>query len=443
MSRKIYTTEKFIQKAKQVFGDIYDYSDTHYISYNKKVLIYCPKHGAFEKSPSHHLSGQGCPECAGRRRYNSDSFISKAKKIHGEKYIYSRVHYENISTRVAIICPSHGEFMQLPHDHLSGKGCPICAAHTRGLKKKQRFADLFIERAIKKHGNKYDYSEAIVDGADKNICIICPIHGKFYQSANNHLHGKGCPKCAKVFMDTQYFIDKAKQIHGDKYVYEKVVYVNAHRNIIIGCSIHGEFRQTPNRHLQGGGCPQCGLDSLSQKFRKSIKTFISEARIIHGDKYDYSKVIYINNRRKVEIICPIHGSFKQVAGSHLVGMGCPKCSESHLEREVRLELEKRSIKYVYEKRFRWLGLMTLDFYLPEHNIAIECQGVQHFEDVNFTGLWKKFNFEAQVERDIRKQQLCKEHGVKLYYYAERERNSFLGDRVFNSTADLLSEIFEQ
>lgn len=440
MRGELYTTEKFIQKAKHVFGDLYDYSNTHYVSYNKKVEIVCRKHGMFEKSPSHHLQGQGCPECAGRKRYNSDSFIAKAKIIHGEKYIYNKVQYKNACTKVTIICSSHGEFTQLPHDHLSGKGCPMCAAQNRGLKKKQRFAELFIERAKKKHGNKYDYSEAIIDGADKNICIICPSHGRFYQSANNHLHGKGCPKCAKVFMDTQYFINKAKEVHGGKYSYEQVQYINAHRNVIVECPIHGKFMQTPNRHLQGGGCPQCALDSLSQKFRKSLDAFIAEAKLIHGDKYDYSKVLYINNRRKVEITCPIHGCFKQAAGSHLAGMGCPKCSESHLEREIRLELEKHSIKYVYEKRFKWLGLMTLDFYLPEYNVAIECQGIQHFEDTNLTGVWKKFNFEAQVERDVKKRQLCKAHGVKLYYYAERERDNFLGEKVFSSPASILSEL---
>jgi hypothetical protein len=147
--------------------------------------------------------------------------------------------------------------------------------------------------------------------------------------------------------------------------------------------------------------------------------FIEKAKKIHGDKYDYSEVEYVNNQTKVCIICPIHGKFWQSPAMHLHGEGCPYCKESKLEIEVETLLKENSIAFIKQCRkdiLKWLDRLSLDFYLPEHNIAIECQGMQHFEYSEFFGGEKAFI--KQLERDNRKAKLCLEHNIRLIYYAK-------------------------
>ena len=110
-------------------------------------------------------------------------------------------------------------------------------------------------------------------------------------------------------LTTQEFIERARKVHGDKYDYSKVEYVNNRVKLCIICPIHGEFWQTPNAHLNGQGCSMCGRISQTKKRALSKETFITKARKVHGDKYDYSKVEYVNNRTKVCIICKKHGEF--------------------------------------------------------------------------------------------------------------------------------------
>lgn len=122
------------------------------------------------------------------------------------------------------------------------------------------------------------------------------------------------------------------------------------------------------------------------------------------------------------------------------GHSCPKCNESHLEREVRDVLEKNNINYEYQKKFEWLSLQSLDFYLSEYNIAIECQGIQHFMPVEHFG--GKENFISIQGRDKRKKRLCKENGVNLIYYLDKRFNSYMeeDDIYFNKKEDLLKYI---
>ena len=124
---KRLTTKDFIKKAKAVHGDKYDYSKTVYVNQKTDVIITCPLHGDFKQRPNNHYMGAGCPVCSGNKKSDTDNFIEKAKAVHGNKYSYSRVLYTNNKTPVEIICPIHGVFKQTPDKHLSGQGCPMCA----------------------------------------------------------------------------------------------------------------------------------------------------------------------------------------------------------------------------------------------------------------------------------------------------------------------------
>lgn len=121
---------------------------------------------------------------------------------------------------------------------------------------------------------------------------------------------------------TEEWLKRAKKVHGDRYDYSHVKYVT-HKDLVkIICKKHGFFEQTPHNHAYGQNCPDCN----SERKRNTTQGFILKARKVHGDRYDYSQVEYVNNREKVNIICERHGSFYQTPSNHLQGQNCPICS---------------------------------------------------------------------------------------------------------------------
>ena len=182
-------TEKFIEKSKEIHKNKYKYSNVNYLNTKTKVKIICPIHGEFEQRPNDHLNGFGCSKCSGNKRLTSNEFIKNAKEKYKNKYDYSLVNYINNKTKVKIICPIHGKFETKPNDHLNGSGgCPKC--HGRN-----KTTDDFIEDSNLIHFNKYDYSITNYENVFKKVKIICPTHGEFQQTPNNHLSGSGCPVC--------------------------------------------------------------------------------------------------------------------------------------------------------------------------------------------------------------------------------------------------------
>ena len=316
-------TEKtiaFIEKARAKHGNHYNYSKVEYKNSSIKVWIICPQHGLFEQTPEKHLKGQGCPLCGGTKKHSTESFIAKAKTVHGQKYDYSKVEYKNNKTPVIIVCPIHGEFLQRPDSHLNGKGCDRCGGTYKYT------TEEFIEKAKAIHHDKYDYSLVAYDGCDKPVTIVCPIHGKFEQTPSNHLSGHGCRKCAgKEKLNTMLFIERAREIHGKKYDYSRVEYVDSHTPVTIICRIHGIFLQAPANHInQRQGCPHCKV-----KVKTNREEFIDKAIKKYGEKYDYSMVEYKSRTEKVSIICARHGVFYVTPKKHLLGQACPDCVDHH------------------------------------------------------------------------------------------------------------------
>ena len=225
--------------------------------------------------------------------FTTDIFIKRAKEIHGDIYDYSLVKYTNAKTRIEIICKEHGKFTQIPYNHLSGKGCKECGFIENGRNRSITF-EKFLEKARNIHGDKYDYSKSKVENYKTKIEIICKKHGSFFQTPNNHLRGKGCRECGMMSTlnhiqencssNTEDFIQKSKELHGDTYNYSKVDYINNHTQVKIICKIHGEFLQLPHNHLVGKGCRECGIQKaghflgtskLEEDFVNFIKTFYS------------------------------------------------------------------------------------------------------------------------------------------------------------------------
>ena len=377
---------------------------------------------------------------------DKSEFIEESKKIYGNKYDYSKVVFIDKYTKVCIICPKHGEFWQIPYSHLKGYECRKCGAEKAGNSNRSTLTE-FIEKAKKVHGDEYDYSKVNYVDAHTKVCIICPKHGEFWQKPIGHLNGYGCPKCGlkkiskKNSLTTQVFIERAKKIHGYKYDYSKVKYKNENAKVCIICPKHGEFWQTPYSHLVNNGCPLCSREKLGNDRRMSTKEFIEKSKLKHGDRYDYSKANYTGYYNKVCIICPEHGEFWQIAYDHMQGKGCPKCRKSKLEIEMSEFLDKNKIKYEEQKRPKCLSVgkshLSVDFYLTDYNAAIECQGLQHFEDGTFFGKRK----ESIKERDKRKLKLANENGLKIFYYSNFKIENYIG-KVYNDKKELLNDIIK-
>lgn len=279
----------------------------------------------------------------------------------------------------------------------------------------------FKERANIIHNGKYDYSKSEYKNAHTEVCIICPEHGEFYQTPHSHLNGRGCKKCGleksrqNKYHNTEEFIKKAKEIHGDKYDYSLVDYKGCKMDVAIICPKHGVFLQKPNKHLCKHGCPKCANENRSKLKTKTTQEFIQRAIGMYGNLYDYSQVKYIKSKLKVNVVCKKHGMFQVSPDNHLRGKGCPKCNSSHMENEIRKLLNDNNIDFEEQKHFEWLGLQSLDFYIPSKKVAIECQGEQHFSTKKlFGGVDGLIQIQA---RDKVKKEKCDANNVTILYYA--------------------------
>lgn len=297
------------------------------------------------------------------RRLTTEEFIFKAKLKHGDFYIYSSTTYKNSKKKLIIICPIHGKFYQIPNDHLSGHGCSDCGDILCN-ETKHYTQDEWITKANIKHNNKYFYDKVIYLGYLHQVIITCPIegHGYFLQYPIIHLVGHGCSKCGNIKnaeskkYSTEEFIEKAKERHGDKYIYNKTIYDGCDNNVIITCPIkkHGDFEKNAGQHMLGVGCPKC---SKSQSF---------------GEKFVTDLLIKLNYKF----------------------------------------INQYQLKLLNSKLFQ-----KIDFYIEDLNLFIEYNGRQHYEPVKFSykisnqDVIKIFNLQKNRDEQLRK--YCKENNINL------------------------------
>jgi len=398
--------EKFLLKSIIKHEDRYDYSLVEYESSRKKIKIICKEHGIFEQEPANHLRGQGCPMCAGVKKYTKDSFIMESNIVHNNFYDYSLVEYKNNKTKVKIICPEHGIFEVRPDNHKNKKsGCSKCANNHLYSN------DEYISKCNIVHNNFYNYSLVEYKNAHDKIKIICPIHGVFEQVAYAHIKGIGCSKCSQNYNYTNNeYIKKCNIVHNNFYDYSLTEYTNSYKKIKIICPIHGVFEQVANSHLDGVGCKKC----YNEKMTYDTKKFIVLSNKKHNNKYDYSLVEYKNSNGKVKINCPEHGVFEQISSNHLRGQGCPMCNDSKGEKEIQLILDSKNIKYIKQHKFndcKNIKTLPFDFYLPDYNMCIEFDGLQHFKPIEYFGgvaTFDKIKINDKIKNDY-----CLEKNIKL------------------------------
>ena len=290
-----------------------------------------------------------------------DEFISKSNKIHYSKYDYSLVSFENNDSIIHIICPKHGLFKQKVSSHLRGDSCRKCSSDKRRTGNKA-----FIEKSNIIHNYKYDYSLVDYKSTNSKVKIICGEHGVFEKSPKSHIKGQGCPKCNIITNDK--FISICKIKHFDKYDYSLTVYNGSTKKIKIICPTHGIFEQTASQHKRGMGCNDCG----KKKFM-TIDEFVELSKLVHNDKYDYSKSIYLDSKKKLIIVCPKHGDFSQIPSDHLRGHGCVSCGSE-------ISISKLEVKWLdlmcIKNEFRQykIGKYIVDGFDPLTNTIYEFNG---------------------------------------------------------------------
>lgn len=282
-----------------------------------------------------------------------NKFINKSNILHNNFYCYDKSIYINARTNIKIICPTHGEFNQLPYNHLMGKGCSKCGIEKNRILNVKSKEDFIIESS-NKHNNKYNYSN--------------------------------------------------------------VEYINDSIKVEIICNNHGKFLQSPNKHLRGEGCKKCGKIKSSETFKNKYSSIFLQKNIeIHNNKYDYSMVKYINSYTKIEIICKIHGSFFQIPYNHSIGNGCPKCNHSHGERKIESYLLNSDIKYECQKKFEDcinINRLSFDFWVENKNLLIEFDGEQHTKPLGYqNGGIKKLNY--TIKCDNIKNDYCFKNKINL------------------------------
>lgn len=331
-----------------------------------------------------------------------------------------------MNDKITVTCPKHGQFEITARHHLNGHRCKLCAIEENSKRKLIDKKEL-IEQFNKKFGNKYDYSK-VQDSLylTDRIIVTCPKHGDFEVIARLHLQGVGCPKCLNRNKTTESFINELKEIYNNEFDYSKVNYINNKTKVCLIChkkdkngQEHGEWWVRPNDLLtKKRMCEKCANEYIGWKRKHTFEQIVELGRNKHCNFYSYKKdKNKYGNNDSLTCICPKHGEFKTTVALHICGGGtCPRCKQSRLERNTMLILDALNIEYVMQYKQDWLkhlNSLYVDFYLPKYNIAIECQGEQHFKSVRYFGGEKEF--QKIIDRDKMKKQLCEEHGIKVFY----------------------------
>lgn len=375
------------------------------------------------------------------KRLTQEEYILMANTIHKNMYDYTPTEYINMRTAITYKCHTHGVIIQKAGGHLKG-GCKKCSDEKRGKDKRSSTSE-FIRKATDVHNDIYIYDEVDYQTSILPVKIRCKIHGIFPQTPSEHLSGYGCVKCGQIsahknagrVFDTESFKKQALQIHQYKFTYDDSIYVDSDTHVLIRCSKHGVFRQTPCSHLGGKGCWDCASEYKSIQSRSNSEEFIQKAINIHNILYEYTKVVYTGCNVEVSIYCTqCNQYFLQTPTKHLSGHGCIHCVNK-TESLVCSQLKMTYVSITNDSksvRFAWCKTSN-DNYLPfdmvilEYKIIIEVDGPQHFRQVRD---WKSPSYQQQ--NDKYKMKCANDNGYSVIRIIQED--------IYNDTYDWLREL---
>lgn len=302
-----------------------------------------------------------------------------------------------------------------------------------------------LSMANEKFGDKYSYEKFNFNGMTTKSSIICKKHGEFEMTMWNHaVLGQECPKCKGRNLTTDDVVEMFKEKHGNKYDYGRFEYSKMHSKSTITCKLHGDFQQTPSKHLLGQGCPKCKIAKSKEFLTLSRQVVIERAKSVHNGKYSYENLEYLGMRKPCVITCPMHGNFTQIAEDHLNGHGCPKCSHivSKVEDEIKTVLENIIGKETpIDTRDKiTLNGKEIDILIPSLKFGIEVNGDR----------WHSNLFKDKYYH-ISKKKSSKEKGIELLMINESEFNhnkctiakiisSLILDKIDDNVIELMKEL---
>lgn len=307
--------------------------------------------------------------------------------------------------------------------------------------------EIFVNKLNEIFKKRITLNDSIYKDSQTKVKCKCNVCGyEWFARPYSLLAGHGCRKCydKKNSNKRTHTIEEVNEKIHNNGVEVTIIgdYSNMKNKCLVKCDKCGyEWKTVPSDLCRGHGCPKCN-DSWNNR-RKLKKDFINEMNLLYNNEYQYKiEDEYIKKRDIITYICPIHGEIKQLVYTHIKGNGCPFCKESGLEKRVRMCFDKHNIKYKQWYRNVWLGLQSLDFYIGTKKIAIEVQGIEHFEEKEYFG--GEEGLKKNIERDKRKKNLCKENGVRLVYFLEERDTKYMkqDDIYFTKTEDLLKYINE-
>ena len=374
MRRK--TTQEYIEEctSKGVDLPIDEYQGAHI-----KIKHKCSKCGSvYEQSPSKHLiKGHKCLLCDYKKKH--DMYLQECKQKGLDLPIEE---YKGTNTKIKHICKNNHIYMQAPHEHLQGQGCPTCRGNKRKTTKEyiDECKRLGIDLPIDKYINSYTRI--------KHRCSKC---GNVYeQKPNNHLCGNGCPICSGNKKKTpKKYKEECKRLGYDIPIDN---YINNATKIYHKCKQGHVYKQTPNTHLQGKGCPICN------DLKKTTQEYIEECKEL---EIDLPLGDYINAKVKIYHKCKQGHVYKQTPSDHLQGYGCPICNQPKGEKFIQKYLDNHNVIYESQKRFNGLKdktYLSYDFYLPKQKVLIEYQGKQHFIPMDFFGGEEKLQIQQYHDK---------------------------------------------
>lgn len=399
------TTDEFIKDSKKFHGDYYDYSKVVFNNIHENVEIICPIHGSFFQKPAKHQKGQGCKKCTRGEVWDTESFKIKAKKVHKNKYDYSRSLYTSTNNKLKIICNTCNHlFSQIPNSHLRGTGCPNCA------NKVPITEDMFKEILKDIHSEKITLISSFTNKTNK-VTVRCE-EGHQWSTTPNHLikRKQGCRKCynqSRRMSDNQFKKVLKENHNGTIVSLEK--YIQSKTKIKVQCKKCEKIYPTEPRNVLRNGCHNCANRRTPEEFEIKLKEIHSN-EIIALEKYKTHRD-YIKVKHKC-------GFIWNVQSGELIRknpVGCPLCASSKGNKKIQNILIKNNITFEREKRFstcKYKNPMPFDFFIPQNKILIEFDGEQHFIAIDFWGGQK--GLDERMVKDRIKDEWAKKNNYKLF-----------------------------
>jgi len=383
-----YSIEELLSLFKSIHGDKYIYKIDYYLNNKQRINVECDKGHLFEIEVSYHLKGNGCPYCNGNK-IEKDDILNELKETHNNKYEYPDFKYNKLDDEINILCKEHGLFTQSLKLHRMGSGCKKCVGVYSPT------TEEFIEKC-KSIDDSLDYSKVNYVNKNVKVDIICPKHGLISRTPSS-ISNSVCPNCYSHQKRFDNFLKRAIIKYGNYFKYYD--FIDMKSKLKIENTETGEiYYQTPENHLN--------RDYFYNK--RDINDFIKKSKSIHGDKYDYTKSVYISNKSKITITCKEHGDFTQVVNNHLRGAGCPKCNRFDIKENNLLDFIKENTEFdiITSDRTLLCG-KELDIYIPELKLAFEFNGLYWHSE-----LYKDRNYH------LNKTKKCEESRIQLIHIWE-------------------------